>query len=242
MVHANEQLRYYENPDNDYDGRTGTVNRAPTRAFKRKSVVIRKAISGEHHSQVLEIGAGSGLLSCFAVKMLSFDNYIVSDLSKNMLERAKKLLNESEVSTKSVSFEVIDLYEVSKSSKKFDLILGSDIIHHLSDPVSVLRDLRETMNPGGKLVILETNIRNPLSWPNIIGREHEMRAVMNTRENLLDWLLESGWSNASVSPAPAFTPAGPRWAHPVLGAIDQIAVQIPKIKQISALLTLYGEA
>jgi SAM-dependent methyltransferase len=140
-----------------------------------------------------------------------------------------------------ISFEVVDLYAISAVSDNYDLIIGTDIIHHLDDPEKVLRELRSKVNPGGKLVILETNIRNPLTWVNVIGREHEMRAVLNTRENLLSWLEGAGWQNASVVPGPAFTPAGPKWAHPALTVIDHVAVRIPKLNQIAAFWTLFGE-
>jgi SAM-dependent methyltransferase len=128
------------------------------------------------------------------------------------------------------------------SNQKYDLIIGTDVIHHLEDPEGVLRNLKTIVNPGGKLVILETNIRNPLAWLNVIGREHEMRAVLNTRENLLKWLIVAGWSNASVAPAPSFTPAGPRLLHPLLNLIDWLAVRTPGINQVAALWKLTADS
>lgn len=191
---------------------------------------------------MLEIGAGSGLLSYFTTKVLSFDEYICSDLSKNMLDRARNLLSLKVGNPSGIKFEIVDLYQTSNIGPKFDLIIGTDVIHHLEDPEDVLGKLKAIMNPGGRLVILETNIQNPLAWLNVIGREHEMRAILNTRENLQNWLTNSGWSKVSVAPAPSFTPAGPRVLHSFLGFIDWLAVKIPKLNQIAALWKLSAQA
>lgn len=235
MSNNRSQLHYYEDPNNDYESKKGVFHRAPNRAFKRKSTIIKNELGGGYFNRVLEIGAGSGLLSYFTTEMLSFEEYVVSDLSSNMLERAKNLLDTRAPRKGNVEFEVIDLYAISAAYGKFDLIIGTDVIHHLDDPVSVLKDLKAIMNPGGQLIVLETNIQNPLAWPSVIGREHEMRAIMNTRDNLSNWLTSAEWRNVSVSPAPSFTPAGPRLLHPLLSMIDRIAVQIPKVNQIAAL-------
>lgn len=167
---------------------------------------------------------------------------MVSDLSTNMLDRAKNLLSSKVGNLDEIKFEIIDLYKISNIRLKFDLIIGTDVIHHLEDPESVLQELKGIVNPGGRLVILETNIQNPLAWLNVIGREHEMRAILNTRENLQTWLTNSGWSKVSVTPAPSFTPAGPRALHPFLGFIDWLGVKIPKLNQIAALWVLSAEA
>jgi hypothetical protein len=46
MTNQGSQLHYYENPDNDYETKKGALRRAPNRAFKRKSSIIRKELGG----------------------------------------------------------------------------------------------------------------------------------------------------------------------------------------------------
>ena len=42
MPNQKSQLHYYEDPNNDYESKKGALKRAPNRAFKRKSSIIKK--------------------------------------------------------------------------------------------------------------------------------------------------------------------------------------------------------
>lgn len=178
------------------------------------------------------------MLSFFLKRIIKFQEYVISDLSREMLNKAQNRLSPFSVSGK-LKFQTLNL-ESFNSRTKFDYIIGSDIIHHLENPVECLRNLRLHLNEGGKIIILETNIYNPLSWPGIIGREHEMRAILNTPKNLLNWLNEAGFNSASVVPAPSFTPSGPRLLHPFLNLIDKFFVRVPRLNYLSALWKMTG--
>ena len=228
------QLHYYENEDNDYEN--GWIKRKTNRAFKRKARIIKRAAGAKPRLEVLEIGAGSGLLTYFACQSIKYDKYVASDLSPGMLKKAQeRMISLKNLSTKVIEYEVIDLYGLERVNQKFDLIIGTDIIHHLTNPESVLVNLKSLLNKEGKIVILETNIYNPLAWFGIIGREHEIRAILNTPDNFQKWLKSAGWNQISVKPAAVFTPAGPRILHPLLDLIDQLLVRIPLVNKISAL-------
>jgi 2-polyprenyl-3-methyl-5-hydroxy-6-metoxy-1,4-benzoquinol methylase len=228
------QLHYYEDESNDYEA--GWIKRKTNRAFKRKSNIIKNAAGTSPDLKILEIGAGSGLLSYFTCSSIKCEKYIVSDLSPVMLKKAEERLTKlKNTKAKEIDFEVIDLYNLEKLNQKFDLIIGTDIIHHLINPELVLRNLQLLLNTSGKVVILETNIYNPLAWFGIIGREHEIRAVLNTPDNFRTWLTKAGWNNFSVKPAPSFTPAGPVILHPLLDLIDKSLVRVPILNKICAL-------
>lgn len=234
LFNQETQLHYYEDESNDYEA--GWIKRKTNRAFKRKANIIKKSAGTASDLNILEIGAGSGLLTFFTCASIKCDKYMVSDLSPGMLKKAEERLTKLKHSkVKQIEYAVIDLYNLEKVNQKFDLIIGTDIIHHLTNPELVLRNLKSLLNTSGKVVILETNIYNPLSWFGIIGREHEIRAVLNTPDNFRTWLKKAGWSKFSVRPAPSFTPAGPIILHPLLDLIDKSLVRVPKLNKICAL-------
>lgn len=151
-----------------------------------------------------------------------------------MLKKAKERLSIQDQS-KRIEFREIDLNRVEGITKKFDLILGVDIIHHIDDPKKVFIGLKKLLSENGKLVFLETNIYNPLTWLNIIGNEHEIRAVLNTPKNFSNWLNEAGFLKIKISSTPTFTPSGPKPLGNLLGFIDKLVIKIPKLRKICAL-------
>jgi ubiquinone/menaquinone biosynthesis C-methylase UbiE len=46
----------------------------------------------------------------------------------------------------------------------FDLVIAMAMLHHAASPTRVLREMIRVRRPGGRLVIVEPNRLNPLSW------------------------------------------------------------------------------
>ena len=46
----------------------------------------------------------------------------------------------------------------------FDIVIAMAMLHHAASPTRVLREMVRVRRPGGKLVIVEPNRLNPLSW------------------------------------------------------------------------------
>lgn len=132
------------------------------------------------------------------------------------------------------SYVACDLSDLPFTDNEFDSVFGTDIIHHLDNPVEALKEIRRVASPGSNIVVLESNALNPLNLRNI-GVEHEVRSFLNTRKNLHRWFEEAGWTDVQVRPAPSFTPAGPRILAPVFGLIDTISVRIPGLRNLCAL-------
>jgi ubiquinone/menaquinone biosynthesis C-methylase UbiE len=219
------QLDYYETGVTDYESSAGLLTRAPNRAFARKAKIIRGSLGGG--LRCLEIGAGSGLLTYFMANHA--ESYVACDLSPAMLKRGADRVRDDRI-----EWIEADLCDLPFSDNEFDSVFGTDIIHHLDDPVEALTEIRRVAAPGSHIVVLESNALNPLNLRNI-GVEHEVRSFLNTRKNLHRWFEEAGWTDVQVRPAPSFTPAGPRILSPVFGLIDSISVRIPGLRNLCAL-------
>ncbi|MDP3987947.1 MAG: class I SAM-dependent methyltransferase [Candidatus Levybacteria bacterium] len=95
--------------------------------------------SGSKKLEVLDIGCGTGGLEEF---LNPFKNNILGiDVSEEMLKIAKKKYPK-------VTYKNIDIYGF-KSTKKFDLIVGNAILHHLKDYEFCLEKLIKLLKPGG---------------------------------------------------------------------------------------------
>jgi 2-polyprenyl-3-methyl-5-hydroxy-6-metoxy-1,4-benzoquinol methylase len=97
---------------------------------------------------ILEIGCGTGEFSRLLAKR--FDKVIAIDLSPKMIEVAKQHSQHFG----NIDFQVADILEWQFPLEKFDAIASIATIHHL--PLAqLLPNLKATLKPGGKLVILD---------------------------------------------------------------------------------------
>ena len=222
-----EQLEYYDKQTEDYE-KNGLFKRGLTRAYERKAKIINKELIPLNAKRIIEIGTGSGLMTYYLSGLFKGE-YIAQDLSKEMIEVAKKRIPNT-----NVTYLVSDGTKLDFPDAYLDAVVGVDIIHHLENPVAAFKEWKRVVRPGGKMVFLETNVYNPINLRNI-GVEHEVRSFLNTDKNLARWSSEAGWETVSVKPAPSYTPAGPRFLGPIFDVIDIVSTKIPLWKKLAAL-------
>ena len=228
------QLEYYQNHIDDYE-KEGAFQRTLNRSFKRKARIILNNLNPKENNKILEVGAGSGLLTYFMTQMCSNSDYFAQDISSKMIEKAKERLND-----KVINFSVGDASLLPNQNDFFDFVLGSDIIHHLEFPINALDEWRRVTKPNGRICILESNANNPLILRQI-GIEHEVRVFLNTKKNLFKWMKLAGWRNIEIVPAPSFTPANPLILEPIFEIIDKISIKIPIWRNLSAYWIVMGK-
>lgn len=105
-------------------------------------------------AKILEIGAGYGPF-LYTLRELGYTNIRGVDLSEEQVEVAKKL---------GLPVELKDLSE-SLATEKFDVILGIDILEHLSrDELSdIIPQIKQALNPGGIGLFRMPNLDSPLA-------------------------------------------------------------------------------
>jgi len=109
----------------------------------RLDTTIRRYLRPEH--LVLDAGAGRG-------EAFQYDY-------KNWVQRVVGVDLEEEVVENSNLDEgyVADLAELRFRDATFDLVLSRSVFEHFQDPVSVLKELRRVLRPGGHLIFRTPN-------------------------------------------------------------------------------------
>lgn len=238
MNHQIQEISFDEKAT-DYENRFNfLLTRSLDGGYERKAKIIKRNTPHSTDS-ILEVGAGSGLLTHWLVKELEFSKYLGIDISEKMLESAKARFHKNEYAIQFAKGDASDLSTIE--DKSFDLITGADIIHHLNDPVKALREWKRVAKKDALLVILESNIFNPIPLLYHIGDESEVRSYLNTDYNLSHWLKEAGWNDIKVVPAPIFTPWKPKMLRPLYSIVDKILVKIPYVNKISAMWVLIAK-
>jgi ubiquinone/menaquinone biosynthesis C-methylase UbiE len=124
----------------------------------------------EKGSTVADIGAGSGYMTVkLARKVGPQGRVYANDIQPAMLELLNKRITKSKIANVSVVLGMQD--DPRLPVETLDLVLMVDVYHELSQPQLMLRHIRASLKPGGRLVLLEYRKEDP-SIP--IKPEHKM--------------------------------------------------------------------
>jgi len=119
---------------------------------------------------VADIGAGSGYITVrLADRVGPTGRVFANDVQPQMLNILSRRLDRSKITNVTLIEGTFDDPRLPPTS--VDLVLMVDVYHELSQPQSILRHLRESLKPGGRLVLLEYRKEDP-TVP--IKPEHKM--------------------------------------------------------------------
>ena len=166
----------------------------------------------EDRFAVLDLGAGTGLLTALILK--KYPNAISSlvDVSEKMLQKAKERFEGHE----RIRFCIMD-YAVSPLPDQFDLVVSALSIHHLSDPEKkhLFKRIYDALNSGGQFVHAElvrgttnhTESAYQQMWNAHLKKTDISKEQLSlifermsydkttTLENQLNWLKEAGFED-----------------------------------------------
>ncbi|UCF38863.1 MAG: class I SAM-dependent methyltransferase [Acidobacteriota bacterium] len=98
--------------------------------------------------RVLEVAAGTGNLALQISP--SAERVFATDLSFQMLEIARdKARVQAQVN---IDFQVQDALALAFPDAAFDTVICANVLHILSDPKGVLKEVYRTLKPGGQLI------------------------------------------------------------------------------------------
>ncbi len=118
--------------------------------------------------RILEIGAGTGGLASQVLPLLErgLHSYVFSDVSPMFFPGAKQKL----AAYPEVECKVFDLekpaVEQDLAPGTFDLILGTNVVHAVSDVRGALRNIHDLLAPGGSLLFVD--VATPHLWLNAV--------------------------------------------------------------------------
>ncbi|KAL5328987.1 hypothetical protein ACEPPN_002496 [Leptodophora sp. 'Broadleaf-Isolate-01'] len=146
--------------------------------------------------RILEVGGGTGgttaLLADFLHRQGRNVEYTFTDISSTLVTASKKRFSKYEW----MDFQTLDLEKVSPSQMtgKYDLVLGSNVVHATADITRSCVKINSFLRDGGLLVLLE--LTHTLNWFDLVfglltgwwgatdGRTHALQTT-ETWEGLL---------------------------------------------------------
>jgi len=119
-------------------------------AYTRKEIL---PLLPQKISTVLEVGCGFGNTLAWIKSIRNCTWAGGVELSPHIAEQARK--NVDDVYVGNIEHMVLPL-----ANESIDLLLCLDVLEHLVDPWTVIRNLKALLKPGGALIVSIPNIRN----------------------------------------------------------------------------------
>ncbi len=104
----------------------------------------------EKVESVLDIGAGTGLMSAFFHQKYGEASITLIDVSEDMLQRAKDRFEGEE----NISYQLLDFTEAGFEEDEYDLVISGLAIHHLehADKQKIFGKIYKALKPGGMFI------------------------------------------------------------------------------------------
>ena len=109
---------------------------------------------------VADIGAGTGYMSLRMAKRVGPNGKVyANDIQPEMLRRLRQ--NADKAKVKNIDTVLGSDVDPKLPAGQLDLVLLVDVYHELSQPQKMLRKIRESLKPSGRLVLLEYRKEDP---------------------------------------------------------------------------------
>jgi ubiquinone/menaquinone biosynthesis C-methylase UbiE len=142
---------------------------------------------------VLDLGSGTGILSLELAKAFPELEFVGLDLSEAAVSVAREQAAESPVGDR-VSYERGDAQEMPFDDRSFDLVVSSNTLHLLNNPVAMFSEVQRVLGPPGRFIVSDFR-RSWLGYltPHIRAAysPDEVESLLQ-ESRLLNWQIKNG--------------------------------------------------
>lgn len=162
---------------------------------------------------VLDIGCGPGTITADLADLVAPGPVTAVDQVADVLGVARAEIERRGLSN--VSFATADAHRLEFADGTFDVVHAHQVLQHVADPVTALREMRRVCAPGGLVAARDADYAGFIWFPQLPGLDlwrdlYERAARANGGEpdagrRLLSWARQAGCDDV--------TPSGSMWCY-----------------------------
>lgn len=114
--------------------------------YEKKLDITRTYLTPE--SDVFEFGCGTGSTAILHAPHVR--SILATDVAPNMIEIGRQRAREA--GAENVALECTDIETYDPQARRFDVVLGLNIIHLCRDPLAVMQKAKDLLKPGGYFI------------------------------------------------------------------------------------------
>lgn len=157
--------------------------------------------------QICDIGCGPGSITMDLAALVPKGRVLGIDMGQDVVEKARSRAQERGI--KNVGFQVGDAHALDFPDHTFDVVHGHQVLQHIADPVSALREWCRITKPGGIVACREADSGTATHYPETkaITNFTDMYNTMarsrggepNGARHLIAWARESGIDRSCIT-------------------------------------------
>jgi SAM-dependent methyltransferase len=113
---------------------------------------------------VLDIGCGPGNITADIARRVAPGPVVGLDSSAEVIALAVR-----DHEAPNLTFTVGDVYALDQPTGSVDVVTAHQVLHHLSDPVGAIVEMRRVCRPGGTIALREVDYAAMAWWPELPG-------------------------------------------------------------------------
>lgn len=151
-------------------------------------------------ARILDIGSGPGSITIDLARRVAPGPVIGIEPVEAIVETATTAIPGD---VDNVCFETGDVYALAHDDASFDIVHAHQVLQHLREPVTALREMRRVLRPGGVLAVRDADYGGMIWAPEIPALTNWMKIYQemgvqlgvepNAGRHLLGWTMAAGF-------------------------------------------------
>ena len=129
--------------------------------------------------KIIDVGCGFGGINLVLGGSFTESEIIGIDLSEPLLEIARENIENTDLADR-MKFEKADVQEIPYDENSFDVVINTNMVHLVDDPVKMLNEIERILVPGGYLFVADLR----RSWLGIFEREIRSALTLDEARDL----------------------------------------------------------